>query len=49
MFLLPMKNRLCDPSEICVLEFTGEFRRFGIYSSSTTIGINRSIFDVVGR
>ena len=40
-----MKNRLPDPSEICALEFEGEFRRFGIYSVSATIGGNRSIFD----
>jgi len=29
-FLHTTKNRLADPSEICALEFKGEFRRFGI-------------------
>jgi hypothetical protein len=48
-FLLAMKNRHPDPSEICALEFKGEFRRFGIGSVSATIGINWSIFDVVDR
>jgi hypothetical protein len=35
-----MKNRLPDPSEICALEFKGEFRRFEICAVSATIGIN---------
>ncbi|MET4291218.1 hypothetical protein ABIB06_002567 [Bradyrhizobium sp. LB8.2] len=38
-FLHAMKNRLPDPSEICALEFKGEFRRFKICSVSAT---NRS-------
>jgi hypothetical protein len=42
------ENRLPDPSEICALDFKGEFRRFGICTVSPTIGINWSIFDVVG-
>jgi hypothetical protein len=41
-----MKNRLADPSEICALEFKGEFRRFKICSISATIGIDWSIFDI---
>jgi hypothetical protein len=40
-----MKHRLSDPSEICALEFKGEFRRFGICTVSATIGIDRLIFD----
>lgn len=43
LFLRMMNNRLPDPSETRALEFKGEFRRFGICSISTTIGINRSI------
>jgi hypothetical protein len=43
-----MKNRLADPSEICALEFKGEFRRFGICSVSATIDIDRSIFKICG-
>jgi hypothetical protein len=46
-FLPTMKNRLPDPSEICALEFKGEFRRFKICSVSATIGIDWSIFDVL--
>ncbi|ESW87697.1 hypothetical protein X772_11580 [Mesorhizobium sp. LSJC280B00] len=42
-----MKNRLPDPSEICALEFKGEFRRFKICSVSATIGIDWSIFDIL--
>jgi len=38
-----MKNRLPDPSEICALEFKGEFRRFGIGAVSATIGIDQLI------
>jgi hypothetical protein len=41
-----MKNRLPDPSEICALEFKGEFCRFGICTVSATIDINWSIFDI---
>jgi hypothetical protein len=44
-----MKNRLSDPSEICALEYKGEFRRLGICSVSATIGIDRSIFKVCGE
>ncbi len=44
-----MKNRLPDPSEICLLHFSRELRQFGICSVSATIGINWSIFDVIGR
>jgi hypothetical protein len=40
------KNRIPDPSEYRALEFKGEFRRFGCWSISTTIGINRSIFSL---
>ncbi|HEX4077985.1 MAG TPA: hypothetical protein VHX61_03805 [Rhizomicrobium sp.] len=42
-FPLTMKNRLTDSSEICALEFKGEFRRFGIGLVSATIDIDRSI------
>src|ERR1700746_2293054 len=45
-FLHTVKDRLADPSEICALEFKGEFRRFAICSVSGTIGINRPIFDI---
>lgn len=38
------KNRLTGPSEICALEFEGEFRRFGTYSVSATIDIDQSTF-----
>jgi hypothetical protein len=38
-----------DPSEICVLEFKGEFRRFGICSVSATIGTDRSNFKFCGE
>jgi len=41
-FLCTRENHLPDPSKICALEFKSEFRRFGIYSVSATIGINRS-------
>ena len=41
-----MKNRLPDPSEICALEFKGEFRRFEICPISGTIDIDRSILGV---
>jgi len=41
-----MKNRLPDPSEICAVEFEGQFRRFGICSVSGTMGNDRSIFDI---
>jgi hypothetical protein len=41
-----MKNRLADPSEICALDFKGEFGRSEIGSVSVTIVINRSIFDI---
>ena len=47
-FLRTSKNRLPDPSEICALDFKREFHRFGIRSVSATIGINWSIFYVVG-
>jgi hypothetical protein len=40
-----MKNRLTDPSDICALEFKGEFCRFRISTVSATIGIDRLIFD----
>jgi len=43
-FLRLMKNRPPDPSEISALEFKGEFRRFKIFSVSTTIDIDRPIF-----
>jgi hypothetical protein len=46
-FLHTMKNRLPDPSEICALEFKGEFRRFKICLVLATIGIDWSIFDVL--
>jgi hypothetical protein len=42
-FLHTVENRLCDPSEICALEFKGEFRRFRVCSVSATIGIDQSI------
>jgi hypothetical protein len=44
-----MKSRLPDPSEICALEFKGEFLRFRICSVSTTIDIDRSIFQISGK
>ena len=44
-FLRTLENQLCDPSEICALDFKREFRRFGIGSVSATIDNNRSIFD----
>jgi hypothetical protein len=44
-----MKNRLPEPSEICALEFKGEFRRFGICSASATIGINWSMSEICGE
>jgi hypothetical protein len=40
-----MKIRLPDLSEIRALEFKGKFRRFGICSVSTAIGIDWSILD----
>jgi hypothetical protein len=43
IFLHTMKHRHPSPSEICALEFKGEFRRFGFGSISTTIGIDWSI------
>jgi hypothetical protein len=39
------KNRLLDPSETCALDFKGEFRRSAICSVSTTIDVDRTIFD----
>jgi hypothetical protein len=39
------KNRLFDPSETCALDFKGEFRRSAICSVSTTIDVDRTIFD----
>jgi hypothetical protein len=44
-----MKNRPPDPSEICALEFKGEFRGFGNCSVSATIGIDWSIFKICGE
>jgi hypothetical protein len=41
-----MKNRLPDPSEICALEFKGEFRRFKICPVSATIDIDRPMFAI---
>jgi hypothetical protein len=38
------KNRLPDPSETCDLESKGQFLRFGIFSVSAPIGIDRTIF-----
>jgi hypothetical protein len=43
-FLRTTKDRLADPSEICVLDFKGEFRRFGNPSVPTTIANDWSIF-----
>src|ERR1700730_3955461 len=37
------KNRPLDPSEMCTLEFKGEFRRSAIFPVSATIGIYPSI------
>jgi hypothetical protein len=48
-FLDTMKNRLPDPSEICVLESKAKFGRFGIRSISATVGINWSIFKSATR
>jgi hypothetical protein len=42
-FLRTTENRLADPSEICALDFKGEFRRFRIALVSATIGIDWSI------
>jgi hypothetical protein len=42
------KNRLLDTSEIPAAEFKEEFRRFGIYAISETIGIDRSVFSAFG-
>src|SRR5437899_2691222 len=42
-FLRTLKNHLPDRSEICALEFKGEFRGFGICTVSATIGIDWSI------
>jgi hypothetical protein len=47
-FLRTMKNRLPDPSEICALDFKGQFPRSAISSVSATIGINWSIFSLLG-
>ncbi len=44
IFLRTRKNRLSDPSEVCALDFEGEFRRFTICSLSATIGVDRTIF-----
>jgi len=41
-----VKHRLPDPSEFSALDVQGEFRRFEICSTSTTIDINRSIFSI---
>jgi hypothetical protein len=49
LFSRTTKNRLADPSEICALEFKGEFRRFGICSVSATIGTDRSNFKFCGE
>jgi hypothetical protein len=37
------QSPLFNPSEICALDFEGEFRRFEICRVSTTIGISRPI------
>jgi hypothetical protein len=41
-----VKHRPPDPSEFSALDLQGEFRRFEICSTSTTIDINRSIFSI---
>jgi hypothetical protein len=43
------KNRLPDPSEICVFDFKREFQQFGICSVSATIGVDRPIFKIRGK
>jgi hypothetical protein len=43
-FMSTAKNRPPNPSKIRVLEFKGEFRRFGLYPVSKTIDNDRSIF-----
>jgi hypothetical protein len=46
MFFGMVEHRLPDPSEFSALDLQGEFRRFAICSTSTTIEINRSIFSI---
>jgi hypothetical protein len=43
-FLCTRKHRARNPSEICALDFKGEFRRSAISSVPATIGIDWSIF-----
>jgi hypothetical protein len=47
-FLRTLEHRAPDPSEICALEFKGEFRRFGACLVSATIRIDWSIFEISG-
>jgi hypothetical protein len=42
-FLRITKNRLADPSEICALDFKGQFHLFGICAVSATIGVYLSV------
>jgi hypothetical protein len=41
------ENRLDEPSQICALEFKGEFLRFGIGSVSATIDIDWLILPLI--
>jgi hypothetical protein len=43
-----LKRRAPDPTELCASEFKAELRRFRMHSVSTTIGDDRSIFDLFG-